>query len=103
MEENTDISVFIEALGGISQHYPNILVSFVDSIWCMYEGEITWNTDDSLEDLAYLEGDSYSATVTENSKEVGEYTIVNVDTQTGTWETLIFPNSKRKTLEELDV
>lgn len=97
------MSEFLDVLVEIQEVYPNILVSFVDSIWCMNEGEITWNTDDSLEDLAYLEGNSYSATVTENSKEVGGYTIANVDTQTGTWETLIFPNNKRKTLEDLDV
>ncbi len=96
------VSAFIDVLTEIQTEYPNILVSFADNIWCLDGTQVSWNTDDSLEDLAYQNGNSYSAMVPESYKELGNYTIMNVDTETGTWETLIFPNNKRKTIEELD-
>lgn len=102
MSERTEMAAFIETLQDIRKHYPNILVSFVDAIWVIDNTQVSWNTDDSLEDLAYQEGNSYSALIPENYKEIGNYTIVNVDTGTGTWETLIFPSSKRKTVAELE-
>jgi hypothetical protein len=96
------MSAFLDSLTEIQRDFPNILASFVDNIWCLDGTQVSWNTDDSLEDLAYQNGNSYSAMVPENHKEIGNYTIMNVDTETGTWETLIFPNNKRKTIEELD-
>lgn len=102
MSERTDMATFVEALEGIVPLYPNILVSFVDAIWCIDGTQISWNTDDSLEDMAYQDGNSFSALIPENYKGIGNYTIINVDTETGTWETLILPNNKRKTVEDLE-
>ena len=91
----SNVTTFVDALVEMKHNYPGILVSFMNCFWYMDGEEVLWNSDNSIEDFRDLSGNSYKAHMTEFIAETGEYTIANVDTGCGMWETIIFPNNKR--------
>jgi len=102
MSAKGDMAGFIEYLAEVQRYYRDILVEYHDCIWYLEDQEMCWNTEDNLEDLANGDGSTYGGSVPEGSEEIGNYTIMNIDTQMGTLQTIILPNNKRKTVEDLE-
>ena len=70
--------------------YP-ILIDYVDAVWSIDDGCIKWNTDKDQYALMDGDGNTYDEYMPEGFKKTDTHLIVNVDCQTGTWQTLIFP------------
>ena len=70
--------------------YP-ILIDYVDAVWSIDDGCIKWNTDKDQYALMDGDGNTYDEYMPEGFKKTDTHLIVNVDTCTGTWQTLIFP------------
>jgi hypothetical protein len=75
--------------------YP-VLTEIVDCVWCHGEGEndFFWNTEDSLADLEYCDGDTYSTEAFEGEVEYDGYLVVNGNNGCGQTITYFFNLSK---------
>lgn len=75
---------------------PCILFNSLDTYWCLSEDKKNiywvWGRDDDL----------YSGYLPEGSERKSDFLIANIDSQTGTWCTSVFPLEKELTVGEFE-
>lgn len=86
-----DIESLKKFLSSVRHYAPLIEVSDCE-VWCISpdEGYVYYIS----------EGGYYSLYLPEDYYNDGDYTICNVDTETGTWSTMIFDNKKEMTYND---
>lgn len=80
-------------------------INEVDCMWTINGYQILWNSDNNEEDLFYETGNTYSGLIYESfnlRKKIGDYLLIDIDTQMGFKETLILNKNKKVSYEELE-
>lgn len=67
------------------------MMDVIDNCW-MFEDRyaVRWNTDNNITDLLDGEGETYMGYITEGTTMFENYEVMNVDTEQGYWQTLLF-------------
>ena len=90
----SEIEDFIKAYKQIPFNYMLLEVNETDK-WCISNGSIHWEPlDEEYEDW------NYSGDITEGEQRYSGWLMVNVDTYTGTWQTMLFKIENEVRLED---
>jgi len=93
MSTQHQMNQFVSLLESLKDHH-DFLVDFNDCIWTITNGEVKWNFEDSETDMHDGNGETYSSELSTDPKEIGEYSVMNVDDGQGNTVTLVFKTAK---------